>query len=481
MPQDGSNNYQYPPGTPGIPDQTIESEAYNTFLDDLVTNDLNIPRPIHRGGTNATTAHQALINLKGEEAMQQVTNYDTFPFVAGSFYSDAGATSAPTAGAYTGICYLHPVPGWVTVEARSLDDATNPGTLWVRQKRSSVWSAWTQQPSGAADLDARYVNTAGDTMTGAAIFSNDLTVQGDLYTQRAAGPTGIVKFGNSGTKYLYFDGSKFALTATLAVGGNIEAGTVTATSHIATSDSGLTISVPAGQYARYSSSVAGVRTWLFGTDASGTYTVVDGSYGVRYAITTSGKHTFTGDVELGQGFFGRQGVSGGYSPSRHNFFYNPGGGQIQTWVDGTYTGDIQIASDYRIKKDVTGLPTMWDTVKALRPIKYSQAQFSPPSHIKYVAQETLKARKEAEEFPNAAPREVNAGPLYENDDTERWGFIAHELQETLTPSAATGVKDSPDTVQSPNPFTVIAALTKALQEAMARIEALENGVLELSK
>jgi hypothetical protein len=63
--------------------------------------------------------------------------------------------------------------------------------------------------------------------------------------------------------------------------------------------------------------------------------------------------------------------------------------------------------------------------------------------------------------------------MFANDDTERWGFIAHELQEALTPSAATGVKDSPDTVQSPNPFTLIAALTKALQEAMARIEALE--------
>jgi hypothetical protein len=29
-------------------------------------------------------------------------------------------------------------------------------------------------------------------------------------------------------------------------------------------------------------------------------------------------------------------------------------------------------------------------------------------------------------------------------------------------------------VQSPNPMTVIAALTKALQEAMARIEVLES-------
>jgi hypothetical protein len=40
-------------------------------------------------------------------------------------------------------------------------------------------------------------------------------------------------------------------------------------------------------------------------------------------------------------------------------------------------------------------------------------------------------------------------------------------------TGATGYKDAPDVVQSPNPWTVIAALTKGLQEAMARIEALE--------
>jgi hypothetical protein len=63
--------------------------------------------------------------------------------------------------------------------------------------------------------------------------------------------------------------------------------------------------------------------------------------------------------------------------------------------------------------------------------------------------------------------------MFEADDIERWGFVAHELQATLVPSASTGVKDSPDTIQSPNPWTVIAALTRALQEAMSRIEALE--------
>jgi hypothetical protein len=63
--------------------------------------------------------------------------------------------------------------------------------------------------------------------------------------------------------------------------------------------------------------------------------------------------------------------------------------------------------------------------------------------------------------------------LVKADNIERWGFVAHELQETLVESAASGVKDQADTIQSPNPWTVIASLTKALQEAMERIEALE--------
>jgi hypothetical protein len=46
------------------------------------------------------------------------------------------------------------------------------------------------------------------------------------------------------------------------------------------------------------------------------------------------------------------------------------------------------------------------------------------------------------------------------------------LQETLTPSAASGVKDGPN-LQSPNPWTIIAALTRTVQEMQARIEALE--------
>ena len=101
--------------------------------------------------------------------------------------------------------------------------------------------------------------------------------------------------------------------------------------------------------------------------------------------------------------------------------------------------DFANPCDYRSKADVQPLGSTWDVVKALKPISYTNKDF-----------DWVKA-----------------------DGLERWGFIAHELQETLVESAATGVKDEPNRVQSPNMLVVIAALTRALQEAMARIETLE--------
>jgi len=150
MPQDGSQNYYYPPGTRGIPDETIESPAYNNFLDDLVGNDLNIARPIHRGGTGATTADQALINLGAEKATQLVANYDSHVWLPGSFRSAAGATAAPVADhAFAGIVYINepllspPTNANVTVSARDMDDTVVPSRVYVREKKANVWGAWT--------------------------------------------------------------------------------------------------------------------------------------------------------------------------------------------------------------------------------------------------------------------------------------------------------------------------------------------------
>jgi hypothetical protein len=169
----------------------------------------------------------------------------------------------------------------------------------------------------------------------------------------------------------------------------------------------------------------------------------------------------------------RNGVSGGYGGHIWNFSWWDSPTGLKCYIGAVDVGYVGGLSDYRIKKDVIDLPGMWGTVKALRPIKYTQAEFQPPAQQAYLAKEALRARLETEKNPEAEPSAVSTRPMFEADDIERWGFIAHELQETLVPSASSGVKDQPDAVQQPNPWTVIAALTKALQEAMLRIEALE--------
>lgn len=155
-------------------------------------------------------------------------------------------------------------------------------------------------------------------------------------------------------------------------------------------------------------------------------------------------------VRAGSGYTCKAGTAGGFDVNNFNIEWP--GGAAHLWIDNVNQGSINVTSDYRIKKDVADLPSTWERVKALKPISYTQAEYHP-------AIATARAEGDPAMFPA--------------DDIERWGFIAHELQDTLVTSAATGVKDQPDLIQSPNWPTIVAALTKALQEAMARIETLE--------
>jgi hypothetical protein len=251
MPRNGSGVYSHP-----FPDvvegTTIESAVFNGNTSD-VEQDLNTPRPIVAGGTGANNAHDAMIALSGEIAGQVVTNYDTFPFVDGDFYSLPGATAAPISDYITGICYGCAAGiNAPTLEARCMTTAGTP--VYVRTKVSGVWSAWKLQPGSVADLDAAYVNVTGDTMTGGLVVP-------DLFVKKAtAGTTNItiqdgapssttiisqsaslVKFdnnglpiefracsnaGNAGQLLLNSNGSvsmsgNAAITGTLNVGGNV--------------------------------------------------------------------------------------------------------------------------------------------------------------------------------------------------------------------------------------------------------------------
>ena len=168
------------------------------------------------------------------------------------------------------------------------------------------------------------------------------------------------------------------------------------------------------------------------------YAHTDGYFHVNSHFSIDAPTTY--GCYLGLGHIGKNGIYGGYIGNWHNFFYSSG--YVYCTVDNSNLGAIQMVCDYRTKKNIKPLASMWDKVKSLHPIRYQ-----------------YKARPDI------------SGD--EDDDEERWGFVAHELQGTLTHHAASFDKDVKNALQAPNLMVVVAALTKALQEAQTRIEALE--------
>ena len=115
----------------------------------------------------------------------------------------------------------------------------------------------------------------------------------------------------------------------------------------------------------------------------------------------------------------------------------PGSGYAQVTTNGT-TVTYGTGSDYRLKTNVTPLTDSATKVKALKPCSYN-----------WVSAPTLQNQ----------------------------GFLAHELA-SVVPQAVSGEKDAlyPDgsmKVQQVDLSYVVPLLTAALQEALARIEALE--------
>lgn len=160
--------------------------------------------------------------------------------------------------------------------------------------------------------------------------------------------------------------------------------------------------------------------------------VVAGGMGVGGVI-------FTAANVHAAGYQCRAGLSGAYS-NTFNLFYD-GAGNTQLWIDNTNFGNITVASDYRIKKDIADASGALDRVLKLRPISYKHQDID----------------------------------LWKDDGLTREGFIAHELA-AIIPSAVNGMKDAltaDDKIQPQtlNPFPVISVLTKAVQELATDHEA----------
>jgi len=583
--------YSRPPGTDGIPNLTIESTKYNAYVGD-VEQDLNTPRPIVAGGTGATTARDAMIALGGELANQVVTNYDSFPFVSGSFISDNAATASPLDGYYfSGIATAYN-NSFTVLHAYEI----NTGEEFVRVKTTAGWGPWTgprlggdvniasTTPSTASNTGALTVNgglgvgldifaggnihagtgtvyltptqylfhngtafsfsttpvqitsavdstsptTGALTIAGGLGVVDNVVVGGDIHggdlfaVHPASATTGKLYLGNSNAKYLETTGSFYRFVADpvvvastasavspsnaalivaggIGVGNDISTGgaircasTITLDNggadspelvlksagfpafnidnfngtlrffdtavRMSISSSNGAVSIPGGitgdLHVTGNGYLQAVGTsdayQVFADETAATKGYVGwfrSSNGVRLFNATAGDGIIidpAAKIYLGKGIFGKAGTAGAYDVNAHNFYWT--GSAAQAWIDITNLGNITITCDYRIKKDVAPLRSTWEVVKRLRPITYTQREYTPPGATQ---------------------------PLFVNDDTWRWGFVAHELQDTLLPSAASGWKDSPTDIQSPNLLAIVAALTRALQEAMERIEALE--------
>lgn len=150
------------------------------------------------------------------------------------------------------------------------------------------------------------------------------------------------------------------------------------------------------------------------------------------------------------GLISRRGTGGQAATSNaYNFFwddYSTATTHLEAWVDGSFVGDLSgVTSDYRIKRNVAlQTESGIDKVKNLKPITYQSKEYG----------------------------------AYKESDEIKEGFIAHEVQEVI-PSAVNREKDVENALQTLNLDAITSVLTKALQEAVAKIETLETKVAAL--
>ena len=244
-------------------------------------------------------------------------------------------------------------------------------------------------------------------------------------------------------------------TTGLTVSGSpiTTSGTITLAGTLAVANGGTGGTLPVANGGTGSGSGVAASIVLAGTFSTGDYAFASTSRLQLGPISPSASHRFTttavtahpaATINLGSdasstGMVVTDQVSGSSSRDLINFATGtfPGTGYASVSTNGT-TITYGTGSDYRLKTNVTPLTDSTAKVKALKPCSYN-----------WVSAPTL----------------------------ENQGFLAHELA-SVVPQAVVGEKDAlyPDgsmKTQQVDLSYVVPLLTAALQEALARIEALE--------
>ena len=140
------------------------------------------------------------------------------------------------------------------------------------------------------------------------------------------------------------------------------------------------------------------------------------------------------------------------------------------------TGTIN-TSDERTKTDITDSVLGTDFIKSLRPVSY-----------KWIVGGTEPRYKVSRKGVKTIIKDENDNPVYDEVPGVRthYGFIAQEVKQAVDASGVEDFagwvledKEDPDSGQSLRYTELIAPLTKALQESIAKIEELEQRVRDL--
>lgn len=174
----------------------------------------------------------------------------------------------------------------------------------------------------------------------------------------------------------------------------------------------------------------------------GTGAIEVGDAGINGTRGSSEGGYFKGAVNA-TGYAARNGTSGTNSGNLFNFSWSSP--DVTSWIDGVTIGTAASTSDYRVKQNISlQTESGIDKIKLLKPSTFQYKDYQG---------------------------------VFKADNVTREGFIAHEIQEVI-PSGATGSKDGTE-IQSLKLDAIVSVLTKALQEAVAKIETLETKVAAL--
>ena len=353
------------------------------------------------------------------------------------------------------------------------------------------------------DSDSRYLNVAGDTMTGSLdLNGTELVLDVDGDSSITSDTDDQIDFKTGGTDRAVIDSSGRVLLGTSTAQGNMSL-QIEGDGSASTSQGSIFLRRGLSTSSIGGNTGADLGLIQFGDSDGGIYAKIEAKSDdsaasndypgrLQFSTTADGASSPTERVRIGHGynnngavFFGSYVGTGDYDDPGYNnsggivfrdlngngpemmvcssgkhFYYKAGTGTIFEFVykssmtaGGSVVGTISTdgsntayntSSDYRLKENVS---TDWDATTRLKQLK--------PSRFNWKA----------------------------NKDKTVDGFLAHEVS-SIVPEAITGEKDAVDENGNPqyqgiDQSKLVPLLTKALQESIARADALEARIKKL--